>query len=109
MVRLLRVSLLLLTTEIWRKERSNSGLGLMIDEASLYDRQIRLWGLEAQNRYVLLYLYFQSFPLSSRGGLKVVKRNVGEGKEEKVVQRRRKRSVREEEKEDDEEKANTPE
>jgi len=28
--------------------------GLMIDEASLYDRQIRLWGLEAQNRYVLL-------------------------------------------------------
>jgi hypothetical protein len=26
----------------------------MIDEASLYDRQIRLWGLEAQNRYVPL-------------------------------------------------------
>ena len=26
----------------------------MTDEASLYDRQIRLWGLEAQNRYVLL-------------------------------------------------------
>jgi hypothetical protein len=89
MGRLLRVSLLFLTTEIWRKERSNGGLGLTIDEASLYDRQIRLWGLEAQNRYVPLLNPIM--PFSSRGN-KLVKKSVDEGKEEKVVQRRSKRS-----------------
>jgi len=36
----------------------------MIDEASLYDRQIRLWGLEAQNRYVLFQSVLSFFPLS---------------------------------------------
>lgn len=26
-----------------------------LDEAALYDRQIRLWGLEAQQKYVCIY------------------------------------------------------
>jgi hypothetical protein len=71
MGRLLRVSLHFLALEFQRRERIISGLGLTIDEASLYDRQIRLWGLEAQNRYVLLYLHFNSFP--PRGESKLVK------------------------------------
>lgn len=30
--------------------RDTDARTLLVDEASLYDRQIRLWGLEAQNR-----------------------------------------------------------
>jgi hypothetical protein len=52
----------------------------MIDEASLYDRQIRLWGLEAQNRYVPLLNPIM--PFSSRGN-KLFKTSVDEGKEGK--------------------------
>lgn len=29
------------------------------DEAALYDRQIRLWGLDAQRRYNNIFLYFR--------------------------------------------------
>src|SRR5690554_1367728 len=32
----------------------------MIDEVALYDRQIRLWGLEAQHRYSRSRLFFFS-------------------------------------------------
>lgn len=32
----------------------NNGIELTEHEAELYDRQIRLWGLDSQKRYVIL-------------------------------------------------------
>jgi len=34
----------------------STNLRTILDEAALYDRQIRLWGLEAQQKYALGFI-----------------------------------------------------
>jgi len=39
------------TTEPNTTQTANSATGLTEEEATRYDRQMRLWGIEAQQRY----------------------------------------------------------